>query len=1271
MVAITELSGSPSTALGFSVVHQKLELEIDFTGRTVAGKTEITINPLVKDLRTIRLNCRQATLKRLNIDGKAPTVNYQEPYARFKVHSQATVHQYHQLRQKLGPQLKEPPEEELVLQLPKSISVTELDSLPSDLQNAALARSVGLGRGEVSELPTSASTPTSRMVDDRAARFKPLTVYIEYLIENFRDGLHFVGCEEGDLRYPHAYTTNSIFPGSSCSLFPCVDEPSSRCTWEIVIRCPRTLGDALRCPKDLDDSQAKSDDQSHQKPLANLSDDSAVSGGSQGSKTNAAQEEDTSEMSVICSGDLTDEIVDPTDPTKKTVSFFCSTAVAPHHIGFAIGPFEHVDLSEFRDSDTDDKLGQNATPVHGFCLPGRVRELKNSCFPMAKALDFFTLSYGSYPFTSFKMCFVDDLVQDTVELMSLSLCSNRLLFPEDILDPIDRSTQKLVHTLACQWVGVNIIPKEQTDIWLIVGTSHFITDLFLRKLCGNNEYRFNQKRNADRVFDLDIDRPSIFEIGASLSLDDSQMEFIALKASLVLFILDRRLTKAGGSSGLARIISRIFLNAKVGDLPNGALTTGQFFRTCEKLGHAKLDTFFQQWVYGAGCPRFYVTQRFNKKKSVVEMLIKQTQSERPDAQLLTVQNFMRDVKEDMYNVDAGEMQAAFSGPMTIRIHEADGTPYEHIVEIKDAMTKFEIPYNTKYKRLKRSRRQKERSAAAAGVDTSADAQDDVLLYCLGDVLQSEDEVREWQLTDWTKEDEDRMNQESYEWIRMDADFEWIGKMTIVMPGYMYLSQLQQDRDVVAQYESIQYISAQKESPLISTILLRTLMDRRYFHGIRLAAARGLAKCATEELGWIGLTHLEMAFKEFFCFPDSSMTRSNDFSDRTSYAVQCTIPQAMAEVRDANGDAPVRVTQFLLDLLKFNDNANNEFSDCHYNAAVMLALTKTLVRANKEELRRFSMVMVASSNGAIYQAALNEIDRYRLMDEWISSYQNVLTTTALRCKEALVAAKFIPLRVFDFLQYTSEANFDQVRLQALHSLVSLGLLRDNTVLKFFLYVLHSDPSPYVRRNLQSYFEQGLAAVAIGDNRPGSVKPRLDDLVIEQDVEMGSRQLEADRRQTIPGALTALEADLSENEVLKKALWEAVTSPRIGLYQMRDLLDICHLLYKPVTSMMVKLDYPKFWEVDNLGQGKLRFRRARRHRLRPMPSIQLPSSPQATDKDDSTAEPGPTTTKINFKQKRPGTGVLPSSASFTTPQPEPAKPKLTLKIKFSGAGGAGSP
>lgn len=138
--------------------------------------------------------------------------------------------------------------------------------------------------------------------------------------------------------------------------------------------------------------------------------------------------------------------------------------------------------------------------------------------------------------------------------------------------------------------------------------------------------------------------------------------------------------------------------------------------------------------------------------------------------------------------------------MSIRIHEADGTPYEHIIEIKEQLHRIDIPYNTKYKRLRRNRRQRERGGKPGESDFAEDEAGDVLLYSLGDVLTSEDEVKEWQLSQWEKDDEEKMSQESYEWIRIDSDFEWICSLSFTMPPYMWISQLQQDRDVVAQLQ---------------------------------------------------------------------------------------------------------------------------------------------------------------------------------------------------------------------------------------------------------------------------------------------------------------------------------------------------------------------------------------------------------------------------------------------------------------------------------------
>lgn len=272
------------------------------------------------------------------------------------------------------------------------------------------------------------------------------------------------------------------------------------------------------------------------------------------------------------------------------------------------------------------------------------------------------MTYGSYPFSDYQLCFVDDVYPDILHGSGLSICSNGLLFSEDVIDPIDTVTRQLVHAIASQWVGIHIIPREPEDTWVIVGIAYYMTDMFIRKLCGNNHYRYYQKQACDRTVEMDVRRPTLLDIGRYLALDPGELEFMALKAPLVLFILDQRLKKSG-NSGMSRIISRLLLTAKTEELLDGAISHSHFVRTCERLGHAKLDKFFEQWVEGAGCPRFLVTQKFNKKKLVVEMLIMQEQTEkeedRPEKDLES-KSFMRELREDAEGVYAGAPQPLFT-----------------------------------------------------------------------------------------------------------------------------------------------------------------------------------------------------------------------------------------------------------------------------------------------------------------------------------------------------------------------------------------------------------------------------------------------------------------------------------------------------------------------------------------------------------------------------------------------------------------------------------
>lgn len=136
--------------------------------------------------------------------------------------------------------------------------------------------------------------------------FVPLQLRIEFVLDNLRDGFTFVGCEQGDMRYPHAFTTGTPLPGAACCLFPTLDGIHERWTWEIEVTVPRTIGD-------IDKSSTPS-------PAVNFAnqDGPVIGNGINGSTTPVHEDSDTDsamdedrdlDMMVVCSGDLVDEVL--------------------------------------------------------------------------------------------------------------------------------------------------------------------------------------------------------------------------------------------------------------------------------------------------------------------------------------------------------------------------------------------------------------------------------------------------------------------------------------------------------------------------------------------------------------------------------------------------------------------------------------------------------------------------------------------------------------------------------------------------------------------------------------------------------------------------------------------------------------------------------------------------------------------------------------------------------------------------------------------------
>ena len=819
---------------------------------------------------------------------------------------------------------------------------------------------------------------------------------------------------------------------------------------------------------------------------------------------------------------------------------------------------------------------------------------------LARALDFFTERFQSYAFgNAFKLAFVDDLVCDTSHSATFSICSSRLLFPETVWEPLEHTSRVLVHAVASQWIGVDVIAKDIYDYWIIVGASWFMTELFLRELFGRNDWRFRQKLMMDKVISMDKKRPSLQRLGQYLQLDHAEQEFMELKSLMVLSILHNRLVKQSGKNGVDRCLYRLLFNTRQRKYDNGAITTNDFLEICEKVGHQKLDSFFSQWVQGSGCPNFECFPSFNKKKQVVQLQIRQIQADSTVTTIegpLNANDFMREAKEAAHGFLPGDGYPTFVGPMTIRIHEADGTPYEHIVDINSSNVKVEIPYNTKYKRLKRNRLNKERQAAAAGLDAGGESQDDVTFYMLGDLFGTPAEHAAWKCSEWPPEDEAKMEGEAYEWIRIDADFEWLGRTHINdMPSYMYVSQLQQDKDVVAQYESIQFLASKEGHDLISTFLVKTLMDGRYFHGVRTYAAEVMAQSALKRTDWRGLFHLKKAFRELFCLPGSPMTRSNDFSDRAQYLIQCAIPKAVAKIKGEDGRAPLVAKRFLLDLIRYNDNRGNEYSDDYYMSTLMHCLADCLTTSKNEDAT--IDMETEQEEYEFTKKAIEELTRHQRLDEWIPTFQNVYTTTALDCARKLIVNRVAPFRPSEFLQYAQLGNADNVRLKAWDCLIRLGMVRKDAVMKFMLHAMCSDPSPYLRKQLLRIFSLAVGQIATGDVYTPE-QPKEDtsgSLVVEDNADNSARAAQL-ARQDLNGALRGLKTDLQHNRVLQVAMEEALKSDTLSVSDMLELLDFCDMVFNHLKrdTLPIILYKPRYWEVKHLGEGQLKFTRTGKYR-----------------------------------------------------------------------------
>ena len=110
----------------YSILKQRVDLDVDFARRAIKGSTEITIQPLVKDLRSIRLQARQCKPTSIQAGGITAKYEYEDAYRRMRLPGRSTANQHEMLKSKIRTSLQPAPHPELTITLPNRLKIQEL-----------------------------------------------------------------------------------------------------------------------------------------------------------------------------------------------------------------------------------------------------------------------------------------------------------------------------------------------------------------------------------------------------------------------------------------------------------------------------------------------------------------------------------------------------------------------------------------------------------------------------------------------------------------------------------------------------------------------------------------------------------------------------------------------------------------------------------------------------------------------------------------------------------------------------------------------------------------------------------------------------------------------------------------------------------------------------------------------------------------------------------------------------------------------------------------
>jgi len=267
-------------------------------------------------------------------------------------------------------------------------------------------------------------------------------------------------------------------------------------------------------------------------------------------------------------------------------------------------------------------------PVNYYAPKGRGDRLSANYSRTPQMLELFSNKLGvPFAWEKYDQSMVDDFVAGGMENSSATTnTSSSLRSPKLVPEYPTDEDDLIAHELGHQWFGDLVTCKDWGDIWLNEGFATFMASLWSESHFGKDEGDYERWQAARGWFaETNLyDKPIVrHDFSDSSEFDGNAYT----KGGWVLYMLRHQLGEDAFYRGLKH-----YLEVNRGK----NVVTADLIKAIEEATHTDVDQFFNQWIYGAGAPKFDLSYKYDDAKHEVALTVKQTQRVEGHVGLFTI-----------------------------------------------------------------------------------------------------------------------------------------------------------------------------------------------------------------------------------------------------------------------------------------------------------------------------------------------------------------------------------------------------------------------------------------------------------------------------------------------------------------------------------------------------------------------------------------------------------------------------------------------------------